>query len=345
MTIDPAVAAAARRRLSALPTAGLATWPTPLQRLDRFSERIGGEVWIKRDDIGEIGLAGNKVRKYELVLGAALAGPEPADTVITTGAVQSNSARAAAAACARLGLRCILVLTGEPPAAARANLLLDGLFGAQVRLPGVVSWAALGPMLEDIAAEVRSAGGRPVVAPIGCSSPLGALGFARAWFELVEDCERVGIAATSVVHTTTSAGTHAGLVAGRCLDPRPDRPTVVGVDAGRLFGAQTAPAHARLTTDALALLGVDHEITAQDLHLVDDQIGEGYGIATEAGMAALRLLAATEGIVVDPVYSAKGLAHVVATVAATDGPVVFWHTGGFHALFDPRYGDAVTGAA
>lgn len=337
----PAQLDEARRRLAALPTAPLATWPTPLQPLHRFSERIGAEVWIKRDDIGEVALAGNKVRKYELVLGAALAGPEPADTVITTGAVQSNSARAAAAACARLGLRCILVLTGAPPAEARANLLLDRLLGAEVHLVGPVAWSDLGPMLETLADEQRAAGYRPVVAPIGCSSPLGALGFARAWFELADDCARAGIRPTHVIHTTTSGGTHAGLVAGRVLDGHGHAPAVVGVDAGRLFGRDTAAAHARLATEALALLGLDRTIGADELHLVENQIGEGYAIPTAACRQALALLAETEAIVCDPVYSAKGLAHVVATAREAAGPVVFWHTGGYHALFDPHYGDAL----
>jgi 1-aminocyclopropane-1-carboxylate deaminase/D-cysteine desulfhydrase len=140
-----------------------------------------------------------------------------------------------------------------------------------------------------------------------------------------------------VVHASTSGGTHAGLVAGRVLAG--GGPRVVGVDAGRLYGDGTLGHHARLATEALARLGVDTAVAPTDLHLVADQVGDGYGSPTPAGLEALRLLAASEGIVTDPVYSAKGLAHLVAASRAGGfgGPVIFWHTGGYQALFDPRY--------
>lgn len=330
-------------RLRTLPRVTLAPLPTPLQRLDRFSEAIGAEVWCKRDDIGSPGLAGNKVRKYELVLAAALA--EGADTLVTTGAAQSNSARTGAAAAARLGMRCVLVLTGEAPPERTANLLLDSLLGADVRFTGSVGWDDLGPLLERCADEQRAAGHRPFVAPVGASSPRGALGFALAYLELLEQLDALGPAfaasTVAVVHTTTSGGTHAGLVVGRALAGR--GPQVIGIDAGRVL-AEPAEGLARLAGATAAEVGADVSFTAADIDVRLEHAGPAYGAITAEAVAAIRLLARTEGIVCDPVYSGKGLAGLVAMARAgafTDGPVVFWHTGGWHAVFDPHYGGAL----
>lgn len=335
--------AAALDRLRTLPRVTLAPLPTPLQRLDRFSEAIGAEVWCKRDDIGSPALAGNKVRKYELVLASALAAG--ADTLITTGATQSNSARTGAAAAARLGMRCVLLLTGEAPADRTANLLLDSLLGAEVHFAGAVGWQELGPLLERCAADQRAAGRRPFIAPVGASSARGALGFALAYLELLDQLDAIGPAfATStvaVVHTTTSGGTHAGLVVGRALAAR--GPRVIGIDAGRVL-ADPAEGLARLAGAAAAELEADITFNAADIDVRLEHAGPAYGAITGEAVAAIRLLARTEGIVCDPVYSGKGLAGLVAMArdgAFTEGPVVFWHTGGWHAVFDPHYGDAL----
>jgi len=328
-------------RLDALSRVRLAMLPTPLHRLDRFSEAVGAEVWIKRDDIGSVGLAGNKVRKYELLLADALA--RGADTLITTGAVQSNSARAGAAAAARLGLRCVLVLTGTPPTERRANLLLDELFGAEIHFAGPVGWGALTPILEATAEDVRRRGGRPYLAPVGASSPLGALGFALAYLELGEQLTAAGLDngadTPMLLHTTTSGGTHAGLVVGRALRGHGPRP--LGVDAGRVL-AQPQADLARLTNEAASLLGLGDIVTPEDITVDLDHAGEAYGAVTDEAVAAIGLLARTEGIVADPVYSGKGLAALVEWARAGrfgTEPVIFWHTGGWHANFDPHYGD------
>lgn len=342
--IPPADAPAdAQARLEALPRVRLTPLPTPLHRLDRFSEAVGAEVWIKRDDIGSVTLAGNKVRKYELVLGEALA--LGADTLITTGALQSNSARAGAAAAAQLGLRCILVLTGEPTGERRANLLLDELLGAELRLVGAIGWAELPPLLEAASAAVRAEGGRPYIAPVGASSPLGSLGFALAYLELLAQLDEAGLSGRArLVHTTTSGGTHAGLVVGRAVAGR--GPIPVGIDAGLVL-AQPQRDLARLANRAGALIGLDHTVDEGAIEVDLGFAGEAYGAITEEAVAAIRLLARTEGIVCDPVYSGKGLAAVVAagrrSAAEGDGrPIVFWHTGGWHAIFDPHYGDPLT---
>lgn len=333
---------AAIARLRALPRAPLGNWPTPLHRLERFSSELGVEVWAKRDDIGSVGLAGNKVRKFELVLGQALA--DGADTVVTTGAAQSNSARTAAAAAAALGLRAILVLSGEQVSEPTANILLDHLFGAETRFVGDVGWDELNRMVQAIAVEVAEAGGKAVAAPVGCSSPLGALGFTLAYLELADQLDAVGLAPASIYHTTTSGGTHAGLVAGRRLAG--GGPTVRGIDAGRLYPDGPA-ALARLAGAALALLGHSGTVSADEIDLDEGQVGDRYGAPTAAAREAIDLLARTEGILTDPVYSGKGLAGLVADARSgrLEGgqPVVFWHTGGWHALFEPTYAAAQLG--
>jgi 1-aminocyclopropane-1-carboxylate deaminase/D-cysteine desulfhydrase len=334
--VTAAARAAAGARLAALPRAPLGRWPTPLHRLERFGPAIGLDVWAKRDDIGSVGLAGNKVRKFELVLGAALA--DGADTVVTTGAAQSNSARTAAAAAAALGMRCVLVLSGDEPSPPAANVLLDRLFGAEVRFLGDVGWDELNRAVDAAAESVSAAGRRPARAPVGCSSALGALGFAAAYLELVDQLDAVDLDPTLVVHASTSGGTHAGLVAGRHLAG--GGPPVRAYDAGRIF-TEPAAALASLTTEALAFIGGDEVVPATAIDVDVSQVGDGYGRPTAAATEAIALLARTEGILCDPVYSGKALAGLVADARSGRIPagstVVFWHTGGWHALFEPDY--------
>src|SRR4051812_6756633 len=181
-----------------LPRATLAPLPTPLHHLPRFSAAIGAEVWMKRDDAGGLGLAGNKVRKLEFVLGAAR--HDGADAIVIVGAEQSNACRAAAAACAQLGLRCVLVLSGAAPERATGNLLLDRLYGADVRFAGTTDWAALAEAADAAAGNLRDEGAAPYTLPVGASSPLGAVGFAVAWSELLEQLDALDVAPATVVH-------------------------------------------------------------------------------------------------------------------------------------------------
>ena len=351
MTGRDAALAAGRERLLALPTAGLGSWPTPLQRVDRFAEAVRvddpPELYIKRDDIQGVALAGNKVRKFDLVVGEAVAAGY--DTLVTTGAIQSNSARTGAAAAAATGLDCVLYLSGKEPAVSSANLLLDRLLGADVRFAGNVGWEELNAGVDAIVAELTAAGRRAFAAPVGCSSPLGSLGFARAFLELDEQLTEDGIEPAAIVHTTTSGGTHAGLLVGRALSGRQVR--LIGVDAGRMYRTH-ADVLAKMAAAAGAVIDVELDLTPGDIELVTDQVGEAYGRHTEAGHHAIGLLASTEAIITDPIYSGKGVAGLIAllrgetdlaTTAPVDGPVVFWHTGGYHALFDPIHGTRLTG--
>jgi 1-aminocyclopropane-1-carboxylate deaminase/D-cysteine desulfhydrase len=322
--------------LDDLPRVALASLPTPFHRLDRFGEALGAEVWIKRDDAGPIGLAGNKVRKLEYVL--AEARDQGADTIVIIGAEQSNAARATAAACAQIGLRCVLVLSGDEPRSPAGNLLLDRLFGAEVHFAGDVGWAELWEASQRVGEELRAEGATPYTLPAGASSPLGACGFVRGWQELAEQLAAERVDAGSLYFASSSCGTCAGLLLGRAMggDTGPQlqaigvAPDVVPDVPGYIAG---------LAAGAAELIGADVEIPPPAIDM--DHLGEGYGIPTPECLEAIRLLARTEGIVCDPVYSGKALAALVAHARQGAAPAVFWHTGGYHALFAPRYGDAV----
>jgi 1-aminocyclopropane-1-carboxylate deaminase/D-cysteine desulfhydrase-like pyridoxal-dependent ACC family enzyme len=301
--------------------------PTPLEPAPRLSRELGVEVWLKRDDFGSLGLTGNKVRKLEFTLGDALAGG--AKTVVTLGAPQSNHARATAAAAARLGLDAVLVMGGRSPAGPpTGNLLLDALFGAEVVYAGTEDWAQLAATVEAVTRERAGA----YALPAGGSSPVGALGFVAAYAELLDQLESTGIMPRRVYHASTSGGTHAGLMLGHALARR--GPVPIGFDVGQIV-PDGPGLTAWLANEAGALLGADVTLAAGDAHLDLAQIGDGYGEFTEAGIEAIGLLARTEGVVLDPVYSAKGMAGLLADARAgrIDGPVVFWHTGGGPSLF------------
>ena len=325
---------AAIARLEALPRAGLGHFPTPLHRLDRLSDEIGTELWIKRDDVQGVALAGNKIRKFDLVLGRALA--DGYDTLVTTGAIQSNSARTGAAAAAAVGLRCVLVLSGDAPPTETANLLIDRLVGADIRFVGDVGWQELNQLVEDVVAEAARDGRRAFAAPVGCSSPLGSLGFALGYLELRDQLHRAQISPAAVIHTSSSGGTAAGLIVGRSLAG--DDLRVVSIDVAKI--TRQPPEQAAALARAAAAL-VDHDLGDNPLpEIYTDYIGSGYGHPTPEARAAIILLARTEGILADPIYSGKGLAGMLDLVRARSvaGPVVFWHTGGFHAMFDPQHG-------
>ena len=315
------------------PRVHLATLPTPLQPAPRLSRELGVEVWLKRDDIGSLGLTGNKVRKLEFTLGEAL--QSGADTVVTLGAPQSNHARATACAAATVGLHAVLVMGGECPAAPpTGNLLLDELFGAEVIYAGTEDWAQLAAAVEAVANERD----RAYALPAGGSTPVGALGFLAAYRELLDQLCTEHLDPGHVYHASTSGGTHAGLVLGHALAG--GGPAPVGFDVGQIV-PDAVGLITRLANEAAALVGADVTLTDGDARLELSQLGEGYGAFTDAGNEALGLLARTEGVVLDPVYSAKGMAGLIAAARAglLDGPVVFWHTGGGPSLFAAGWGE------
>lgn len=323
-----------------LPRVRLRDGSAPLVHLERFSAAVGTPVWAKRDDVGSIAFAGNKVRKLELLLADAIA--QDCDVVVAVGAAQSNFARTAAASAARLGLRAILILGGRDPGRLTGNLLLDRLVGAHIRFAGSDAWDVLQAALDDTCQELRREGRRPYALPMGGSTPLGAVAFAAAYEELVLDLDAARLAPGAVVHASASGGTQAGLELGRRVLGR--GPRVHAVDVSKT-GGDLRPVVAGIASSAARLLGIDETWTAADVEADGSQLGGGYGVPTASGLEAISLLARTEGIVCDPVYTGKALAAVVAMArAGTSGPVVFWHTGGAPAIFDPHYGDQLSGA-
>ena len=311
----------------------MTTLPTPLELATRLSRELGVEVWLKRDDVGSLGLAGNKVRKLEYTLGEALA--RGADVVVTPGAPQSNHARTMASAAARLGLHAVLVMGGSPAAGPpTGNLLLDALFGAEILYAGTDEWAQLAATVEAMALERANA----YVLPTGGSSPVGALGFTAAYAELLRQLEAAQVRPRHVYHASASCGTHAGLMLGHALVR--SGPAPVGFDVGQIVPDGPGMS-ASLANEAGALLGADVSLTDDDAHLDLSQLGDGYGAFTEAGIDAIILLARTEGVVLDPVYTAKAMAGLIADARAgrIDGPIVFWHTGGGPSLFAAGWGE------
>jgi L-cysteate sulfo-lyase len=307
----------------------LSHWPTPLDPAPRLAAALGlreDDLWIKRDDLTDLG-GGNKVRKLEHLVAEALAAG--ATALVASGGVQSNLCRAAAAAAARLDLRAVLVLGGTALVGRPGNLALDGLLGADVVVAPGLSGVALDRRAEQVAEKLRADGEVPAVLPFGGSSAVGARGYLTCAAEL----ERQAPDAAHVVVAVGSGGTMAGLVAGL----GPDR--VIGVDTGAV--SDPVQRVASLVTGLGARPG--------RLQVHRDHVGEGYGTLTRAGADAMRLAARTEGLLLDPVYTAKALAGLA--VAVTEGSIrsgertVFVHTGGLPGLFGHPFAAELAAAA
>ncbi len=322
-----------------LPRARLATLPTPLER---GPELPGGvRLWMKRDDLTGLGMGGNKARKLEFLCGAAIA--QGARSLVTVGAAQSNHCRMTAAAGAVLGLEVHLVLSGDEPHAATGNQLLSRLFGAQLHFTGAEEshWGELEIARESLTDELTEAGAAPYAIPIGGSTATGAAGYAHALAELLDQCDAVGVQPAAIVHTTSSGGTHAGLVAGRAILAARGRAVpeivAVGVAKGVNMGM---PDVADLAADTVELLGGDRSLVDRaDVHLDPNWIGDDYAVPTRAGDAAIHWAARHGGWVLDRVYSGKGFAGLVGNAESGRWPagsnVVFIHTGGMPSLFAP----------
>ena len=324
------------RKLDDFPRTRLAHLPTPLELLPRLSEALGGnEIWVKRDDCTGLATGGNKARKLEFLMGAAL--EDGIDTVITIGGVQSNHARQTAAAAARLGLRCQLVLPRVVPRSGdtyerNGNVLLDRLLGAEVHF--VDDEAGVANCLRELLAQAEAEGRRAVVHPPGGSTAIGALGYVAAARELAEQIDAGAPAFERAYVAIGTSGTLAGLAVGAPLASWP-------VELQGVCVAGDIQKH-RSDTDALlpglrGLLEAAEEPSA--IRYEEGFLGEGYGVPAESTIEALQLCATTEGLLLDPVYTGKAMAALIADVRAGragEGPVLFWHTGGSPGLYAYR---------
>ena len=320
-------------RLATIPRYPLTTLPTPLVRARNMEAALGvpsPRIYLKRDDLTGLAFGGNKARKLEYLLADALA--VGATMLVTEGAAQSNHARMTAAASAIAGLRCLLVLDARNGAEVRGNLLLDHLLGAEVRV--VPDKAARVAAMERIEDELRAAGEQPYVIPTGGSVPLGAVAYVAMVQELLVQLMAVSEAPSRVYLATSSLGTQAGLVVGARAYSAPFRPVGIAVEhpVAELILLGTALANA-----TAELVDLDATFAEGDIEVDDRYVGEDYGKATPEGVEAIRLLARTEGVVLDPVYSGKAmaglLAHIRSGEVAPTGSVVFVHTGGGPSVF------------
>ena len=312
------------------PRVSIAHLPTPLEMLPRLTAHLGGpQLWVKRDDQTGLATGGNKTRKLEFLVAEALA--QGADTLITCGAAQSNHARQTAAAAARFGLACTLVLRGEPPPQAQGNLLLDELLGAEILWAG-----ADDPMarMEEVANALRSRGRRPYVIPYGGSNPVGVGGYVAAMEELLAQAAQAGLSFDHIVLASSSGGTQAGLtVAAKALNYR-----------GRILGISVdLPADplrrrmAELATATADSLGLPLAFAPEDFAVEDGYLGGGYGVIGDREQEAIRLLARTEGLLLDPVYTGRAFGGLIDLIRrgafSPQERVLFWHTGGVAGLF------------
>ncbi|PZQ65219.1 MAG: D-cysteine desulfhydrase [Phenylobacterium zucineum] len=314
--------------------------PTPFEPLPGLTERLarpgggGPALWIKRDDCTGLAGGGNKTRKLEYLLGDAL--EHDADTLVTQGAIQSNHVRQTAAAAAKFGMKCEIILEARTGSNAvdynrSGNVLLDLLLGAKIRtVPGGTDMNA---ELAKVAAEVSDRGGRPYVIPGGGSNVIGALGYVECALELIAQANETGIEIDRIVTATGSAGTHAGLVAGLAVMGA-DIP-VLGIGVRAPKDVQEANVY-KLARETAALLGHEDRVTREMVVADCDYVGAGYGLIDQGVIDALATIARTDAILLDPVYTGKAMKGLIAlsNKGVFDGEtVVFLHTGGAQGLF------------
>jgi D-cysteine desulfhydrase family pyridoxal phosphate-dependent enzyme len=329
----------------------LATLPTPIHEAARFREALGGpsrcpRILIKRDDLTALGLGGNKARKLEYLVADARA--QGATTLVTTGAVQSNHARMTAAAACMAGMRCVLVLTTTKTAPmVEGNLLLDRLYGAEIRfVPSLDPMFAVGddePVVAEAVDDERRAGRTPYVIPVGGSSGVGVLGYVSGSAELADQLSAASLSPSRLYYASGSRGTQAGLTLGAKLCRARYQVTGIAVSGGEPEKIERAK---RIANEAAERLALPERLELLDLVTDQRQIGAGYGIPTPAALEAIALLASSEAILLDPCYTAKAMAGLIEDVrngvlAASDC-VVFLHTGGTPALFTEAFATTLT---
>ena len=309
--------------------------PTPIEALPRLSDALGGpRLLIKRDDLTGLAFGGNKTRKLEFLL--AEAREQDARTLISGGALQSNHCRQTAAAAARFGFKCILVLTGEQPKRPSANLLLDQLFGA--RIVCVADRKDRDTILQQTFDRATEEGTKPYLVPYGGSSPTGALGYAFAVKELIEQ----NVHADWIVFATSSGGTHAGLLLGQRVFGYKGKVLGISVDETEEWLTQQVSELASLSSEKL---GKRVEFTPDEVLANANYCSAGYGELTEQEREAIRLFATYEGLLLDPVYTGRAAAGTIDLIRKgffkKDETVLFLHTGGQPALFADQYANKI----
>jgi D-cysteine desulfhydrase family pyridoxal phosphate-dependent enzyme len=318
-----------------IPRLNFAHLPTPIEPLRRLSDVLGGpRLMVKRDDQTGLAFGGNKTRKLEFLV--AEAREQGAQTLITSGAIQSNHCRQTAAAAARFGFKCILVLTGDKPQHTSGNLLLDQLFGTEILY--VADRKDRDRILQETFDRATKEGKKPYLVPYGGSNATGALGYAFAVKELVDQI----VSADWIVFATSSGGTHAGLLLGQRIFRFNGKILGISVDESEEWLKEEV---SRLASATSEKVGERIKFTPADVLVNVDYCSAGYGVVTEREREAIRLFASREGLLLDPVYTGRAAAGMIDLIRkgffATTETVVFLHTGGQPALFANQYGDAL----
>lgn len=307
----------------------LGSFPTPLEEAPRLSAALGPRILIKRDDQTGLAGGGNKTRKLEFSVAEALA--RGADTLVTLGGVQSNHCRQTAAAAAKTGLRCSVVLRGDPPKDWNGNLLLDALLGADVVFSGSRSREEVA--FEHVAA-LKAAGRKPFLVPVGASDEIGSVGYVPAIAELAAQLDERNIRADRVVVASSSFGTQAGMAVGAKAYGFAPRISAIAIDSRQ---RPLQEGVAALAGKIAARIGLDLSFSPDEIEAYDGYLGGGYAVMGAPEREAIELVAKTEGLLLDPVYTGRAMAGLVDLVRKgvfkKDETIVFWHTGGSAALF------------
>ncbi len=341
-------------QLGGIPRLSLGEFPTPLQELKNLSRVLGGpRIFVKRDDQTGLGLGGNKLRKLEYALAEAAA--QGATVVITVGGPQSNHVRLTTAACNKLGLKTVLVIRGKLPDKPSGNLLIDHILGpSEIHYVGSDGFPAKGELdriandkADEIASRLQAQGEIPYFIPNGCRSIHGAMGYASCVLEMLSQFRSIQLAPTAVFTAIGTSSTHTGLVLGAHMFAQ-DQLKIVGIsvaNGAELVGKRVV---AQLE-EAAAFFGLPSTIPDEAVIVLDDYIGEGYGIPTDAMKEAVLLTARSEGVLLDPVYTGKAMAGLIGRVRAgdygCDDAIVLLHTGGMPALFADTQVDSLIEAA
>jgi len=318
-----------------IPRLHFAHLPTPIEELPRLSAMLGGpRIFVKRDDQTGLAFGGNKTRKLEFLVAEAQA--QGANMMISAGAIQSNHCRQTAAAAAKFGFECTLVLTGQLQKQASANLLLDLLFGAKI--VNVIDRADRDRVLKETFDQAGTDGKKPYLVPYGGSSTTGAMGYTFA----VEEFMNQNVHADWIVFGTSSGGTHAGLVLGQRIFGYKGKVLGISIDESE----EWLKTHvAALASDASERLGKRIDFALDDVLATDHYCKAGYGVLTDAEREAVRLFASTEGLLLDPVYTGRAAAGLINLIRKgffkKDETILFWHTGGQPALFADKYSDRI----
>ncbi len=322
--------------IATLPRFPLAFLPTPIAEMLRLRGSLGSDtrvprLYIKRDDLTGLAFGGNKTRKLEFLIGDALA--QGCDSVITGGSAQSNHCRQTAAASAKAGLECHLALAGNEPDRLTANLLLDRIVGAQFHWCGEYR---KGERIPEIADQLRTGGKRPYIIPYGGSNAVGAVGYALAIKELAAQMEQLDLPFTHVVVASSSCGTQSGMVLGARLFCSDIKIVAIRIDKEEMpvsFEQQLV----ELANEAAKHIGAAETFAIQDFIVQDQYLGGGYGVVGDLERDAISLLGKSEGIILDPVYTARAFGGMLDLIKqgyfSSSDNVLFWHTGGGPAVF------------